>query len=209
MELTFYDYWRSSSAYRVRIVLNLKGVDFRGVEIDLAAGEQDGEAYRAINPLGLVPTLVADGEAISQSLAIIDFLDSQFPEPRMIPLDPLERARTLAQAMTIIADIQPIANLRVQRYLRRELEADEGAVQRWIGHWITGGFDALEQQAPDEGFFGGDAPNLVDAMLVPQMYNARRFSVPLEAWPRLVRIDKAARRIDAIAQAAPEAVRAT
>ncbi len=206
-DLTFYDYWASSAAYRVRIALNLKGVDFRGVEIDLLKGEQSQEEFRAVNRQGLVPALEVDGEVISQSLAIIDWLDATFPEPRLIPALPLERARALSQALVIGADIHPLNNLRVRNYLRDEFGADREASEKWIHHWMAEGFAALEEQAPDEGFFGGASPNLADIFLVPQMYNARRFSLALDMFPRLVRIDAEARAIDAIAQAAPEAIR--
>lgn len=208
MELTLHDYWRSSSAYRVRIALNLKGVDYRGVEVDLVKGEQGGEGFGAINPQRLVPALEVNGQVITQSLAIIEWLDATFPEPRLIPLDPLERARVIALAQIVIADTQPLQNQRVQKYLKSALGADDAAIADWIRHWIGEGLAALEAQAPDEGFFGGDAPNLVDAVLVPQMYNARRYDVDLANFPRLVRIDAAARAIDAVAQSAPEAIRA-
>ena len=209
MELTFYDYWRSSAAYRVRIALNLKGVDFRGVEIDLAAGEQSGEAYLALNPQGLVPALAVNGQVLSQSLAIIDWLDATFPEPRLIPADPFERASALSQALVVATDIHPLNNLRVQKYLRGELGAEEAAVKAWIHHWIAIGFAALEVQAPETGFFGGKQPGIADIFLVPQMYNARRFGMALDAYPQCVRIDAACCAIDAIAQASPERVRPT
>lgn len=207
MELTLHDYWRSSSAYRVRIALNLKGVDYRGVEVDLLKGEQGAEDYAAVNPQRFVPALEVNGQIITQSLAIIDWLDATFPVPRLIPTDPFERARVIALAQIVIADIQPLQNLRVQKYLRGTLGADEAAIQQWVRHWIAEGLAALESQAPDEGFFGGEGPNLVDAVLVPQMYNARRYGVNLTNCPRIVRIDAAARAIDAIAQSAPEAIR--
>lgn len=206
-ELTLHDYWRSSSAYRVRIALNLKGVDYRGVEVDLLAGEQRGEGYAAINPQRLVPALEVDGRIIVQSLAIVDWLDSRFPEPRLIPTDPFERATALALAQIVAADIQPLQNLRVQKYLRAQWHADDAAVQDWVRHWIGEGLEALETQAPDSGFFGGDAPNVADVFLVPQLYNARRYKLDLAPFARLVRIDAAMRAIDAVAQAAPEAVR--
>ena len=209
MELTFYDYWRSSAAYRVRIALNIKGVDFRAVEIDLTSGEHQGEAYLAVNPQGLVPALAVDGRVISQSLAIIDWLDSRFPEPRLIPADPLDRAQAMAQALVIATDIHPINNLRVQKYLRNELGADKAAVEAWIHHWIGSGFAALEALAPEEGLLGGEQPGVADIFLVPQVYNARRFGMALDAFPQVVRIDAALRQIDAFAQAAPEAVKPT
>lgn len=207
MELTLHDYWRSSSAYRVRIALNLKGVDYRGVEVDLLGNEQLGEAYAAVNPQKLVPALELDGQIITQSLAIIDWLDSQFPVPRLIPTDPLERARVLAQAQVIVSDTQPVQNLRVLKQLRRKFGADDAAIDQWVQHWIGEGLATLEVQAPDEGYFGGNAPNLVDVVLVPQFVNARRYGLDLAAFPRLVRIEQAMLALDAVAQARPEALR--
>jgi maleylacetoacetate isomerase len=207
MELTLHDYWRSSSAYRVRIAMNLKGVDYRGVEVDLLHQEQRGDAYAGVNPQMMVPALDVDGQIITQSLAIIEWLDRTFPDPALIPADPLERARVLALTQIVVADIQPLQNMRVQKYLRAQFGASEDQVNDWVRHWIAEGLSALEAAAPDEGFFGGTAPNLVDVVLVPQMYNARRYDVDLAACPRLVRIDGAARAIDAIAQSAPEAIR--
>jgi maleylacetoacetate isomerase len=207
MELTLHDYWRSSSAYRVRIAMNLKGLDYRGVEVDLPGGEQRGDAFAAVNPQGLVPALEVNGQVITQSLAIIDWLDATFPEPCLIPADPIERARTLAQAQVIIADTQPIQNLRVLNYLRSQFGADDAAVEQWVQHWIGEGLSTLEVQAPEEGFFGGEAPNLVDVVLVPQLVNARRFKLDLAPFPCLVRIEAAMLALDAVAQARPEAIR--
>lgn len=206
-ELVLHDYWRSSAAYRVRIALNLKGVAYRRVVVDLAAGDQRSEEYRALNPLGLIPLLEADGQVFSQSLAIIDYLDARFPEPRLVSLDPAERARTLAQALTIASEIHPLQNLRVQNYLRDEMGQDAAAIGRWLHRWLGDGLAALEAQAPDDGLFGGDAPNLADICLVPQMYSARRFELPLEPIPKLVRIDAALRELPAFAAAAPDAVK--
>lgn len=205
-EVVLYDYWRSSAAYRVRIALNLKGVAYRTVQVDLAGGEQRGEDFRALNPLGLIPLLEIDGHRLSQSLAIIDYLDARFPEPPMVSSDPAARAQTLAQALTIAAEIHPLQNLRVQNYLKDEMGQDQMAIGLWLHRWLGDGLAALDASAPDEGLFGGDRPNLADVCLVPQMYSARRFFVPQERFPRLVRIDAALREIPAIAAAAPEAV---
>lgn len=207
MSVVLYDFWRSSAAYRVRIALNLKGVAYRAVAVDLTQGEQATQEYRVINPQGMVPALAIDGLLLCQSLAIIDYLDAQFPVPPMVSSDPATRSRTLAQALVIAADIHPIANLRILNYLRSELNVAEDGVTRWIRRWIAEGFAALEVQAPRSGLFGGGAPDLADVCLVPQMYNARRFKLPLDAFPRLVRIDDALRQVPAIAAAAPEAVK--
>ena len=205
-DVVFYEYWRSSAAYRVRIALNLKGVSYRSVQLDLTTGAQSRPEYLALNPQGLVPALAIDGHLLTQSLAIIDYLDAKFKDPPMVSSDPASRSRTLAQALLIAADIHPLNNLRVLGYLRRELGQDDDAVSTWYRHWIAEGFAALEQMAPETGLFGGDQPNLADVCLVPQMANARRFDTPLEAYPRLVAIDAALRALPAFAAAAPEAV---
>ena len=202
-----HDYWRSSAAYRVRIALNLKGVSYRSVAVDLRAGEQSGGDYRALNPQGLVPTLEIDGLVLTQSLAIIDYLDATRPEPPMVSSDPAPRARTLAQALIVAADIHPVNNLRVVNALRSDFGAGDEQVAAWTRRWIAAGFAALEQAAPEAGLFGGDAPNLADVCLVPQMYNARRFELDLASYPRLVRIDAVMGERDPVARAAPEAVR--
>lgn len=206
-ELVLYDYWRSSAAYRVRIALNLKDVNWVSHQVNLAAGEQGGSDHLARNPLGLVPVLEVDGVAIAQSLAIIDYLDACYPEPRLLPLDPLERARVLGLAMTIISEVHPLQNLRVQNFLRDDLGVDPAGITHWLHRWLGDGLAALEAAAPLHGLFGGTAPNLVDLCLVPQLYSARRFGLPLEGVPQLVRIDEALSAIPAIAAAAPEAVK--
>jgi len=202
-----HDYWRSSAAYRVRIALNLKGVAYRTVQIDLRAGEQARAEHFALNPQGLIPVLEIDGHVLTQSLAIIDYLDATRPEPRLVSSDPVRRARTLAQALIVAADIHPVNNLRVVNALRSEFGASDEQVGAWTRRWIAAGFAALEQGAPDERLFGGDSPDLADVCLVPQIYNARRFELDLGPYPRLVRIDAALRALDPVARAAPEAVR--
>lgn len=208
-DLVLYDYWRSSAAYRVRIALNLKGLSWTSHQIDLVTGEQGGDDHLARNPLGLVPVLEVDGEAIAQSLAIIDYLDARWPEPRLLPADPMARAHVLGRAMTIISEIHPLQNLRVQNFLRDDLGIDAEGVGRWLHRWLGDGLAALEAVAPEHGLFGGSQPNLIDVCLVPQMYSARRFALPLDAFQQLVRIDEALRAIPAIAAAAPEAVKPT
>lgn len=202
-----HDYWRSSAAYRVRIVLNLKGVDHELRPVNLLAGEQARDDYHSLNPQGLIPTLEIDGHVITQSLAMIDYLDANFKEPPMVSSDPARRARTLAQALVVAADIHPVNNMRILNTLRGDYGASEEQVRLWVQRWIADGFAALEEGAPDAGLFGGAMPDLADVCLVPQMYNARRFELDLEPFPKLVRIDAEARAIDAVARAAPEAVR--
>lgn len=206
-EVVLHDYWRSSAAYRVRIALNLKGVAYRAVEVDLVAGDQRGDDYRALNPLGLIPLLEIDGHRISQSLAIIDYLDARFPEPRLLPADPAVRALTWARALTIAAEVHPLQNLRVQQYLRHEMGQDKAAIDGWLQRWLGDGLAALEASAPESGLLGGSAPDLADVCLVPQMFSARRFGVPVDAYPRLVRIDAELNALPAVAAAAPDQVK--
>lgn len=206
-EIVLHDYFRSSASYRVRIVLNLKRVAYRSVPTSLLEGENKAAAYVARNPQGFVPMLSVGDTDLTQSLAIIDWLDATYPDPPMVPSDPLARAKVLAAALVIAADIHPVDNLRVLKYLKNTLGHDQPTVDDWYRHWIIEGFDALEQLAPREGLFGGDTPNLADICLVPQMYNARRFATPLDAYPRLVRIDAALQAIDAVAAAHPDAVK--
>ncbi|MCB2058572.1 MAG: maleylacetoacetate isomerase [Novosphingobium sp.] len=206
-EVVLYDYWRSSAAYRVRIALNLKGIGYRREAIDLVEGKQRSADYRRLNPQGLVPALAIDGALLTQSMAIVEYLDERFPDPALLPTDLLERSRVRALALSVVADIHPLNNLRVLNWLRGELCQGEEAVMQWYHHWIAEGFAALEAEAPEAGLFGEDRPNLADLCLVPQMANARRFEVPLGAFPRLVRIDAALRALPAFAAAAPEAVK--
>lgn len=202
-----YDYWRSSASYRVRIALALKGVDYERAPINLLENEQRTEPYRARNPQGFVPMLEMDGQRLTQSLAIADWLDAAIPEPRLIPADPAARAHVLALALTIAADIHPVNNLRILKYLAK-LGVEQAARDEWYRHWIEEGFDALEALAVSRAgaFLFGDTPTLADICLVPQMYNARRFDVPLDAWPTLVRADAAATALDAFAAAHPDRV---
>lgn len=208
MTVRLYDYWRSSACYRVRIVLNLKGIAYETVHIGLLDGDQRSADYLAKNPQGLIPMIEIDGQRLTQSLAIIDYLDATRPEPPMVPKDPAARAHVLAAALAIAADIHPINNLRILAYLKDKLGADQAARDTWYRHWIAEGFAALETMLdPDAPFIGGAAPGIADAFLVPQMANARRFELPLDAYPTLVRIDAACNALDAFKRAHPEAVK--
>lgn len=207
MSLILYDYWRSSASYRVRIALNLKGADHQRVPVNLLDGEQWEDSYRARNPQGLVPMLEADGERLTQSLAIISWLDARFPDPPLLPADSGARAHVLALALTVAADIHPLNNLRVLKRLAR-LGVEQEARDDWYRHWVRLGFDALEAfAAPRAGrFLFGDGITVADVCLVPQMYNARRFALSLDAWPTLVRADSEATALDAVAAAHPDRV---
>jgi maleylacetoacetate isomerase len=201
--IRLHDYWRSSASYRVRIALAMKQVDYERHDVNLLKREHVSPENLAVNPQGLVPTLEIDGHVLVQSLAIIDYLDARFPEPRLIPIAPLARAMTLQRALVIAADIHPIDNLRVLRRLS-EMGVDQAARDDWYRHWIIQGFTALEAMAGGGAFLGGAAPDMSDVCLVPQMYNARRLDTPLDAFPRLVDIDARLTVIDAIAAAHPD-----
>lgn len=206
LELTHYTYFRSSAAFRTRIALNLKGLKPKDVYIHLRKGGQDADAYIALNPQGLVPTLVHDGRVISQSLAIIEYLDEVFPDPPLLPKDALGRARVRQIAYAIACDIHPINNLRVRRYLLHELRHSENESLAWQVHWMKLGFDALEKMLEGESgkFCHGDAPTLADICLIPQLANARGANMDLKPWPTLKRIEKAAYELSAFSDALPK-----
>lgn len=206
MTVLLYDYWRSSASYRVRIALNLKGIAWTSVPVNLIAAEQLALDNLARNPLGVVPTIDIDGQRVTQSLAIIDWLDALYPHPPMLPPDPLQRARVLAQALVIAADTHPIDNMRVLKRLEAQFGADQAGKDDWYRHWIDTGLSALEVMTRDlpGPFLGGNAPNLADACLVPQLYNARRFALPLGAFPRLLNADAAAADHPAFLAAHPD-----
>ena len=206
--LTLYDYYRSSASYRVRIALNLKKLAYRAVPVDLAGAAHKADDYRARNPQGFVPMLEVDGHRITQSLAIIDYLDATRPESPLLPGDPAEAAHVRALALTIACDIHPLNNLRVLKALTGELGQSEEAKTAWIARWITEGFAALQTLAETRAgrFLFGDAPTLADICLVPQIYNARRFSVPLDDFALLVRIDAEATALTPFAAAHPDRV---
>lgn len=201
-----HDYFRSSAAYRVRIALNLKGIEYESRQVDLRDDAQKSAEYRALNPQGLVPMLEIDGHRLTQSLAIINYLDIRYPVPPLIPAVAAERAHVVAMAMTVACDIHPLNNLRVLKYLKNELGHSQADVDRWYTHWIREGLPALEAMAkPNAGkFLFGDAPTGADVCLVPQLYNARRFNVPIGDFPTLLRAEENANNLDAFAAAHPD-----
>lgn len=207
MKPVLYDYHRSSACYRVRIALNLKRINYDSVFVNLLDGEHRGEAYRARNPQGFVPLLETGDLRITQSLAIIGWLEAMQPEPRLLPADPADAAFVRALALTVACDIHPLNNVRVLRWLSGH-GIDQEARDDWYRHWVTEGFAALESlAAPRAGrFLFGDTPTLGDVCLVPQMYNARRFDTPLDAFPTLVAADAEANRLEAFAAAHPDRV---
>lgn len=208
MTVTLFDYFRSSAAYRVRIALGLKQIAFETVPVSLADGEHKAEAYRARNAQGFVPMLDIDGHRLTQSLAIIAYLDATRPAPALIPEAPADRAHVHALALLIACDIHPLNNLRVLKYLAGALGQPEEVRNAWYRHWIEEGLAPLEAMAaPRSGrFLFGDAPGLADICLVPQLYNARRFDVPLEVYPTLLRADAEAGELEAFAAAHPDRV---
>ena len=201
-----YDYYRSSAAYRVRIALNLKGVRYESRPINLLESQQKSDAYRALNPQGFVPMLEIDGHRLTQSLAILNYLDLRFPNQPLIPASAAERAHVVALAMMVACDIHPLNNLRVLKYLKGKLGHSQEEVDVWYAHWIVEGLGPLEAMAaPKAGkFLCGDAPTAADVCLVPQLYNARRFNVPLEGYPTLLRADENASKLEAFAAAHPD-----
>jgi len=201
-----YDYYRSSAAYRVRIGLNLKGVEYESRPVNLLESAQKSDEYRALNPQGFVPMLEIDGERLTQSLAILNYLDLRFPNQPLIPARAAERAHVVAMSMAIACDIHPLNNLRVLKYMKDELGIEQEARDAWYRHWVSEGLPALEAMAaPRAGkFLFGDAPTAADVCLVPQLYNARRFNVPLDDYPTLLRADENANKIEAFAAAHPD-----
>jgi maleylacetoacetate isomerase len=206
MRAILHDYHRSSAAYRVRIALNLKGIDYESRRVSLADGEQKSTAYRSLNPQGFVPMLEIEDHRLTQSLAICDYLDARFPDPPFVPDDATDRAHVLGLALTIACDIHPLNNLRVLKYLGGQLNEEQDARDRWYRHWVTEGFEALEATAKNRAgsFLFGNAPTLADICLVPQMYNARRFNVPVEPYQTLIRADASANALPAFAEAHPD-----
>ena len=205
--LKLFDYWRSSAAYRVRIGLNLKGVAYESHPIDLVKDEQFGAAYRAINPQMRVPALETERGLITQSLAILGWLENTYPANPFMPSDPWDAAQVRAFALTIATDIHPLNNTSVIARIKLEFSAPEDHVGEWYRHWIKLGFSALEHQAQQRAatpYAFGDAPSLADIVLVPQMANARRFKTDLTPFPRLVAWDEKARQHPAFIKAAPE-----
>jgi len=206
MPIKLYSYWRSSAAYRVRIALNLKGLDYEIVPVSLAPGESEHrkDKYRAINPQMLVPFLEDGDVAIGQSMAILEYLEEAYPNTPLLPKNEPERSRVRAFCNMIACDIHPLNNLRVLKYLAAALGADEMAGSDWYAHWIHEGFAAAEALASDDTYVFGNEPTLAECFLVPQMYNAHRFKVPVDQFPKLVASTEACNKLSAFKKAAPE-----
>lgn len=207
--MILYGYALSSASYRVRIALGLKRLQFTSIPLDLRSGEQRLEGYLRINSQGFVPALTLDdGTVLTQSAAIIEYLDEIHPDPPLLPTAPLARARVRALSQAITCDVHPLNNLRVLQYLEKDLGHDKTLRDAWYGHWVQMGFDAIERQlvrdAETGRFCHGDAPTLADVCLVPQVFNARRFAVDLGPYPRIVGIDAACRELPEFQAAAPD-----
>ncbi len=206
--IELHSYFRSSAAFRTRIALKLKGLDHDIEAVNLAQREHRGERFLALNPQGFVPTLIDGANVLIQSLAIIEYLDERYPEPPLLPEDPLDRAYVRAVAQLIACDMHPLNNARVQRYLQEPLGAGEEARQRWYEHWIAAGFESLESLMAASGRVGrfchGNAPSLADVCLVPQVFNAKRYHCPLEEYPTIMRVFEACMALPAFIEAQPE-----
>ncbi|MDO9599014.1 MAG: maleylacetoacetate isomerase [Azoarcus sp.] len=207
--MKLYNFFRSGTSHRLRIALNLKGIDYDYVAVDLRTEEHLGAAFKAINPQQLVPALVDGDLTLIQSSAIIEWLEERFPSPPLLPSKLEDRARVRAMAAIVGCDIHPINNRRVLEYLRKQLGCDEAAVKIWCRTWVSAGFEAMEDMlAADSGrgeFCFGNAPSLADVYLVPQVESARRFEIDLSPFPHIVAVDRACARLDAFVRAVPSA----
>jgi maleylpyruvate isomerase len=205
--MKLYGFFRSGTSHRLRIALNLKGIACEQVAVDLRREQHLGEAYKAINPQQLVPALEVDGRVMTQSPAIIEWLEEQHPEPPLLPADADGRAQVRALAAIVGCDIHPVNNRRILEALRLRFGADDAAVNDWCGTWIGAGFDAFQALVEAHGRAGpfafGAQPTIADVYLVPQIESARRFKVDLTRWPRLMAIDDACGQLEAFRRAAP------
>lgn len=207
MEL--YSYWRSSAAYRLRIALKLKQLNYRLHSVSLRDGEQQHEDYLAVNPQGLVPTLIDLGQPMGQSLAVLEYLEEAYPQPPLLPEDMLRRSRVRQIANIICCDIHPLCNLRVLNYLDDQLAIEEAERETWYRHWLALGLGSIETllarwDSEHIDFCVGDWPTMADVCLIPQLYNARRYALPLDDYPRLQHIDQHCCALPAFADAAPD-----
>lgn len=205
--MKLYTYFRSSAAYRVRIALNLKGLPYEMTSIHLTkdGGQQRKPEFRAVNPQMRVPALeLSSGEVLTQSLAIIAYLDEIYPEPPLLPADALERAKVRALAQVVACDIHPLNNLIALQYLKRVLKHEQAEIDAWYHHWVIDGFNAIEAMIQPGGYACGAHVTLADVCLVPQVFNARRLKVPLDNFPKIVAVDAACMKLAAFDKARPE-----
>ena len=205
--MDLYSYFRSSASYRVRIALALKGLDYTYRAVQLQKNEQTAESYASVSPTRLVPLLIDDGHALTQSMAIIEYLDETYPEPPLLPADALGRARVRALSQDVACEIHPLDNLRVLRFLVGTLKVSEDDKNRWYRHWVETGLEVIERQlaAAPSTYCHGDTPTMADCTLVPQIYNAQRFDCRLDHVPNVMRVHEACMKLDAFEKTRPEA----
>jgi maleylacetoacetate isomerase len=199
-----YTYFRSSAAYRVRIALALKGLAYESLPVNLIKGGQDEAAFRAVNPQGRVPALHVDGDVLTQSPAILEYLEECYPEPPLLPTEPLARARVRAACAVIACDIHPLNNIGALRYLKRRMGQDQTSIDAWCTHWIREGFSALEDLLQPGPFAFGSHPTLADVYLVPQVYNARRLNLSLDDYPNIAAVDATCSTLSTFVAARPD-----
>lgn len=202
--MKLHSYYRSSAAYRVRIALNLKGVAYEMTPVNLLTGEQSSSDYKGINPEGLVPCIETDHGVLSQSLAILEWLEETYPEPAILPVDPWQKAQARSLAYVISCDIHPVNNLRILKYLQNELQHSDDEKIQWYQHWIEAGFSAFEAQLGNTQFCCSDEPGMADICLVPQVFNAHRFKVDMKLYPKISAIYERCNQLQAFIDAAPE-----
>lgn len=205
--MKLYNYWRSGTSHRTRIALNLKGLSYEYVAVNLVKDAHLGDDYKAVNPQQLVPALETGSETLIQSPAIIEWLEEKYPDPPLLPPDPQRRAHVRALAAIIGCDIHPVNNRRILEYLRHTFGANDDAINAWCGNWISAGFDAYEALLAADArrgrFSHGDAPTIADVYLIPQIESARRFKVDLTRWPLIAEVEKACMELEAFQKAAP------
>ena len=207
--MKLYSYFRSSAAYRVRIALNLKGLDYEYAPVHLLrdGGQQLKPEYRELNPDGIVPTLIDGDNVLNQSLAIIEYLEETHPEPPLLPRAPVDRAFVRSIALQVACEIHPLDNLRVLKYLKHQVKTPDDVKDAWYAHWVEAGFESLEKRLASDRRVGalcfGDTPTVADLCLVPQVFNARRFKIDMSRFPTIERIADHAGQIDAFQRAAP------
>jgi len=206
MTLVLHGYWRSGTSYRTRIALNLKGLTYSTVPVDLRAGAQRSDAFRELNPQGLVPAIEYEGRVMTQSPAILEWLEERFPAPPLLPADAADRAEVRAMAALVACDVHPLNNLRVLQQIKQQFGADDAAQKVWTARWIEPGFEAMERliERRGDGWSWGAAPTLADCCLIPQVYSARRFGVDLAPYPRIVAVDALAAGHPAFQAAHPD-----
>ncbi|QFU16180.1 maleylacetoacetate isomerase [Microvirga thermotolerans] len=201
--MKLYTYFRSSAAFRVRIALNLKGVRYEAVPVNLLKGEQKAEGYRLVNPQGRVPSLDLGTTVLTQSPALLEYLDEVYPEPPLLPVGAVQRAKVRAVASIVACDIHPLNNSGTLAYLKNRLGHDQAAMDAWYAHWVREGFDAIEKMIEPGPYAFGNRVTLADLYLVPQVFNARRFNVPLDDYPKIRAVDAACADLPAFRDAAP------